>query len=253
MVKYECIRCNYETDRKSRMRLHIHKKTPCPPEKSDVNLIDYEDEILDKKDCKNESKKDLLIKIKKLEEENKNLKEELAKAKQQNIKNLNNIGRDLNNNVYVTINLRPYDDPKLDDDMDDVYEDAWNKKKSVPAFIERLHLNNDLPENHNMCITNLRTKLAKVFTDQGWVTKDQDAFLDEIISNSNRLMDKWVRAKENRKEYENDFIEYLDSVGKKRFDEDTKKDLKLMLYNAYKNGTVDIKSGSKQHTLHDDE
>ena len=65
MVKYECIRCNYETDQKARMKLHIHKKVPCPPEKSDLDVLDYEDEILDRY----ENKQMLFNKIKKLEEE----------------------------------------------------------------------------------------------------------------------------------------------------------------------------------------
>ena len=63
MVQYECIRCNYTTDQKTRMKLHIHKKTPCPPEKSDVDVLDFEDEILNR----TESKKDLLDRIKQLE------------------------------------------------------------------------------------------------------------------------------------------------------------------------------------------
>jgi hypothetical protein len=240
MVKYECIRCNYETDQKARMRLHIHKKIPCPSEKSDLNVLDYEEEIL------NKGEQYLLDKIKKLEAENESLKKQLAE-KPTNINTQNNttIGRD--QNINITIQLRPYNDPQLADDMDDIYEDAWSKKKSIPTFIERLHLNGDMPENHNMCITNLRTKLAKVFTEQGWMTKDQDLLLDEIISNTSRMMDKWVKAKKGRREYENDFIEYLDEIGKKRFNEDTKKELKLMLYDAYKNGMVDIRSGTKQH------
>jgi len=158
-----------------------------------------------------------------------------------------------NNNINIIIQLRPYNDPKLPDDMDDIYEDAWSKKKSIPTFIERLHLNDELPENHNMCITNLKSKLAKVFTEQGWTTRDEDKLLDEIITQSNRLLDKWVKAKKNRKEYENDFIEYLEEVGKKRFNEDTKKELRLMLHDAHKNGTVNIKSRTKPWVPVEDE
>ena len=166
-----------------------------------------------------------------------------------NCEHYNNTNNVINN--FITIQLQPYNDPEL---ADDIYEDAWINKKSIPTFIERLHLNGDLPENHNMCITNMRTKLAKVFTGQGWMTKDEDLLLDEIISNSSHLMDKWVKAKKNRKEYEKDFVEYLDGVGRKKFNEDTRKELKLMLYDAFKNGTVDIRSGTKQHTpLEDDE
>jgi len=152
-------------------------------------------------------------------------------------------------NVYVTIGLRPYNDPKLSDDMDDIYEDAWIKMKSVQTFIERLHLSEDLPENHNICITNLKTKFAKVFTEQGWIIKDQDSLLDEIIINSNRMMDRWVKAKKNRAKYQDAFIDHLEQVGKKKFNTEARNELKMMLYNAWKNGIVDTNSSTKQHTI----
>lgn len=77
MVNYECVRCDYKTDQKCRIRLHIHKKIPCYPVKNDVNVLDYEDEILNK----DESKKALFDKIKKLEDEVKTLKSELKNIK----------------------------------------------------------------------------------------------------------------------------------------------------------------------------
>jgi len=163
-----------------------------------------------------------------------------------NVINQNTINNQ-QNNLSITVQLRPYDDPKMADDMDDIMEDAWGKMKSISTFIERLHLCPDLPENNNMCITNLRTKLAKVFNGKDWVTKDQDAFLNEIIAQSTIFMDKWVKAKKNRKKYEDDFNEYLDTVGRKQFDEDTKRELILLCYDAYSNGIVNIKSSTKKY------
>jgi hypothetical protein len=254
MVHFECPRCNFETDHRSNMKSHIDRKTKCTVIKNDIDLKEFENEILDR----TFEKIYLLSKIKKLELEVETLKKQLAekptKITTQNNTN-NNIGRDQNINTYITIQLRPYNDPKLSDDMDDIYEDAWSKQKSVPTFIERLHLNGDLPENHNMCITNLRTKLAKVFTEQGWVTKDQDQILDEIIKNSNRLLDNWVKAKKRRETYKNDFMSYLEdnNLTSAKVNDDAKKELKLILYDAYKNGMVDIRSGTKQHTQIEDE
>ena len=219
MVLYECPRCDYVCSMKSTMNVHIKRKNPCKFTKLDICLKDHEEQILNRtfnitrcllcnvvfsdkniyNDHKLECDKKILDKIK-------NLEDKLAQRSAQIITDIDGDNNVVNNNIInVTIQLRPYNDPKLADDMDDIYEDAWGKKKSIPTFIERLHLSGDLPENNNMCITNLRTKLAKVFTEQGWMTRDQDLLLDEIISNSSHLMDKWVKAKKNRKEYEKRF------------------------------------------------
>ena len=258
-MEFECSLCQYKSGKKENVKRHISNKC------YDAEILEIEVDIscdfchkefatitsLTRhfKTCK-VKKNSLEAELIKKDEENKLLKDKIKEleAKPTTINN-----NTTNNNINIIIQLRPYNDPRLPDDMDDIYEDAWSKKKSIPTFIERLHLNDELPENHNMCITNLKTKLAKVFTEQGWTTKDEDKLLDEIITQSNRLLDKWVKAKKNRKEYENDFIEYLEEVGKKRFNEDTKKELRLMLHDAHKNGTVNIKSRTKPWVPVEDE
>jgi len=259
MSQYSCSICDYISDRKENIKTHINKKKKCG--EGTAEIIEIKIEITcefcnktysckkaltrhQKASCK-VKKANLEAELAKKEEENKLLREELHEANKKLDEKHTTINNTTNNNINIIIQLRPYNDPRLPDDMDDIYEDAWSKKKSIPTFIERLHLSDEFPENHNMCITNLKTKLAKVFTEQGWTTRDEDKLLDEIITQSNRLLDKWVRAKKNRKEYENDFIEYLEEVGKKRFNEDTKQELRLMLHDAHKNGTVNIKSRTK--------
>ena len=87
---------------------------------------------------------------------------------------------------------------------------------------------------------------AKVFDGDKWETKDQNRVLDEIINSTNNLLEKWMKSdKKRRQRYEQSFIEYMQQEGKKTFDEETKNELKLLLYDSYKNGTVDIKSVSK--------
>jgi len=138
------------------------------------------------------------------------------------------------------------------DYINDIYQEVWRQNKSIPALIENLHLCPELPENNNMCITNLRTNLAKVFTGDRWQTRGLDDLLNEIVDRSNLHLDKWMRANrknEECKKYEDDFINYLEKVGKNKFNEDTKEQLKLALYDAYKNGVVDIKSKMKQSLL----
>jgi len=263
MSEFACSICNYSSNQKQHIKKHISNKIKCGdglPEILEIP-VDINCEFCLKEFTTRPSMKRHLktCKVKKT-----NLEEELSK-KDQKIRELEtklaqkpttiiNDNSTTNNTVNIIIQLRPYNDPKLPDDIDDIYEDAWSKLKSIPLFVERLHLNNDLPENNNICITNLKTKLGKVFTEQGWTTRDQDKLLDQIITQSNYLLDKWVRAKKNRKEkYQNDFIKYLEEIGRKRFDEETRQELKLMLYDAYKNGLVNPKSRTKQYVPVEDD
>ena len=269
MTIYYCPRCGYSTERKGNIRHHISRKTSCPSKFSEVNVEDFVDEILDGKiltfpkfECKKCSKEFKYKKayenhiqlcdnnnsteiIKKFENRIKELESKLEKTA------LTTINNTTNNNTlnYITVQLRPYNDPKLPDDMDDIYEDAWSKKKSLVTFIERLHMSPDLPENHNMCITNLKSKLAKVFTEQGWVTKDEDALLDEIIMHTTHLMDRWVRADPQRRiQYEEEYFDYLERIGHKRINDENKDDIRLLLYDSQKTGIVNIKSNTVKFT-----
>jgi len=258
-MEFACSLCGYQSEWKKHVKTHIGNKNKCGP--GEAEILEIPMEIMCEY-CFREfsTQPNLKRHLRTCKVKQTDLKADLAK-KDAKIKELEGLLAqkptiNITNNVTqnIIIQLRPWNDPKLPDDMDDIYEDAWNQRKSIPLFIERLHLNDELQKNHSLCITNLKTKLAKVFTEQGWITKDQDKFLDEIITQSNRLMDKWVKAKKNRREYENDFVEYLEEVGKKQFNEDTRKELKFMLYDAYKNGMVNPKSRTKEcFPLQDDD
>ena len=45
MVNYNCIRCGYETNDRSKMKSHLSRKTVCKPLLNDVNLDDYKNDI----------------------------------------------------------------------------------------------------------------------------------------------------------------------------------------------------------------
>ena len=49
MVNYKCIRCGYDTNHKSKMNLHLSRKTMCKPILDDIILDDYKQDILNGK------------------------------------------------------------------------------------------------------------------------------------------------------------------------------------------------------------
>lgn len=258
-MEFKCSSCNYVSFHKIDLERHLNKQKKCGENSKIIEVpIEIECEFCNKS-YKNMRYLNQHIKICKVKKSN--IEKELEKVKKQleeankklssiNINSNNTINNTINN---ITIQLRPYDDPKLPDDMDDVYEDAWEKMKSVQTYIERVHFSSEFPENHNMCITNLRTKLAaKVFNGEKWETKDQNKILDEIIKNVVKHMDKWINInKKKREKYRIVFNEYLETEGKSNFDKEMRDELKLLLYDNFKNGTVDIKSTSKPSYIED--
>jgi len=257
-MEFECSVCNYTSSYKSNTERHINKQKKCGENPQIIEVIvkiicEWCNKSYASKD--NLTKHYKICKVKKadMEEELKQVKKELQEANRQLnqaktiVNNSGTINNGTINNTY-NIQLRPYNNPRLPDDMDDIYEDAWQRQKSIQTYIERVHFNTEYPENHNMCITNLRSKLAaKVFNGDQWETKDQDKILDEIIANTNQLLDKWVKSTKKRREhYEKSFIEYMQHESKKEFDNETKNELKILLYDGYKNGLIDIKATTKK-------
>lgn len=252
-MEFKCSICNYTSQFKTTIERHITKQKKCGENPSIIEVpIEIKCEFCNKL---YKTRENLVqhLKICKVKKSNVELELELVKKELADLKrnqasvNITNITNNITNNNNYTIQLKPYNSPVLPDDMDDIYEEAWLKQKSIAAYVERVHFNTDLPENHNMCITNLRTKLAaKVFNGTDWETKDQDKMLDELISNTNIMLERWIRLnRKKRQQFETDFLNYLESAGKKKFDEETKTELKLLLYDNYKNGTVNIKSNTQ--------
>ena len=252
MTAYKCSGCEYTSELKMNVERHINKLNKCSEEKLMINVINgiinctycnkefTTQTILHKheKNCKDKEKANIIEILKKQSEDLKKQSEDLKELKEEikNFRNLTIVKQDTiitNTNTFITVQLRPYNDPKLPDDMDDIYEDAWSKKKSIATFIERIHFNPDLPENHNICITNLKSNLVKVFTEQGWVTIDQDNLLNEIMITTSNLMDKWVNAQKNRQEYKDDYFEYFGQVGHRFITGDNKHELVLLFYNGH--------------------
>jgi hypothetical protein len=247
MVQYTCPRCIFETDHKSKMKVHIERKNPCKCTKLDIEIKDYEKEILDRtfdmtkcvlcntifsdktmyNDHKLECDKQILNKLKELEEENLMLKSQLAIKTSMPI--TNNIDNSTTN-INFNINLYPYNDPNLPD-ADKLYREAIKKIfMSVPKLIELIHFNTDLPENHNICIKNFRSKIAKVYNGKEWKTMDEDKLIDELINTYEGDLENWAEDNPKRMQYIEKYREIKERDGKGKVYKDLKDEVKKLIY-----------------------
>ena len=246
MSEFKCSLCDYTSERKENVFKHINRLNKCRDGEEEPEIIEVPVEI--KCDHCNRSfttrpslKRHLnTCKIKKsnielenerlkmsLEQTTKKLEDALEKSKSAVTNNTNNIDNSTNiqtqNNIII--NITPYNDTNLEG-AEKYYLSALKKMfMSIPYIIEQIHFNTDFPENHNLCIKNYRTKLAKVFNGKEWKTMDEDVVINELIDTYERLLEDWAEDNPKRMQYIEKYKEIKDRDGKSKVYKDEVKKL----------------------------
>lgn len=251
MVLYKCIRCNSEFDHKTHIKAHINRKKICEPIISNLLPKDYEQEILRQIHDINIIKEE---RIKRLENELNILKEELKKSSSStaqtssNTTNINNVNSNNNidnsKNLIVNINITPYNDPNVNNITDD--QRLFFMKKlfmSIPGIIKKIHFDENFPENHNILISNYRTKLSKVFDGYNWITKDEDDVIDDLIYFYERMFEDLADINDEAGKYLKKYKEIKERNGEEKFMNDLRKEIKRTIYDNRK--IIKIKDNKK--------
>jgi hypothetical protein len=102
-------------------------------------------------------------------------------------------------------------------------------------YIEKIHFDESAPQNHNLCLSNIKSKYIYVYEDNDWKLKEKNDIVDTLINKKyNMLNDKCEELEElkliNKKTVNNfeDFCEYYDN---KEAQKTNKTNVTLMLYN----------------------
>jgi len=222
-MPYKCSLCDYTADYKKDILKHFNKKKKCSDKKEEPEIVEIISDITCNRCNKNFANNSCLSRHLKICKHNQ-VSVNNTTTNTTNITNNNNITNNQTIN-YITISLTPYNDPNMEG-MRPYLEAALRKTfLSVPNLIESVHFNNDYPENQNICITNKRTKDAKVFDGKKWKTINKELLLNEIVDTYERELTNY--AEENGKTR---FIkEYNDA--KKRGGANVEKDLKEEVHN----------------------
>ena len=232
MSIFKCSECDYSSNLKFNVKKHCEN----------VNLHETKTEIIkiDSKIgcefCKKEysTKPSLTRHLKSckakeshLIEENRVLREKLAISEALNKKptTINNITNNITNNIKLT----SYNNPNLEG-SEKYFKQALRRLcMAVPNLIENIHFNEKTPENHNLCIKNARTKLARVFNGKRWITMNEDEVLDELVSTYESLLDEY--ATDKSPDYIQSMDEIKDRITEEVFCDNVKIEVKKILYN----------------------
>jgi hypothetical protein len=235
-MEFKCSGCEYKSNLKNNIKRHILSIQQC----SESKVIDLEvcincefckkdfttKPILTRhlKTCKVKKidiEKELAInleKVKELEKENEILKKIASKP---------TIGTQ--NNTQININLSPWNDPRLPDDMEKYYRDAVKKIfLAVPTLIKYIHFNTEFPENHNISITNARTKTAKVYNGKEWESIDEDRLIRTLINDYEHTLEDYAEDKNPR--YLEKIKEIKDRGSEEKIYDDLHNEVKRVIY-----------------------
>ena len=241
MTEYRCSACNYISPRKEYVQKHISRKKSCGPGAKEIIEVPIEIkcEYCNKSfstaktlafHLKNScSRKDDALKerIKKLEEENKLLKA----SKEKNV-TINN-----NDNRVYNIMVVNYDQTSLskisDKDINKILTDA-ESHQIIPRLIKEVHFNPEIPENHNIYISNRNknNKHLQIYRNGHWEIENKANEIDNLINDKETNLSDWIDEKGQKyPEALEKFNEYLDQ----KYDEDVskliKEEVELVLYN----------------------
>jgi hypothetical protein len=259
-MDFVCPRCDYSTDMKSSMKTHINRKKICKCTKDDVIIKDYEESILNKRyiienktipcTCganfinKEEHYKHV-INCKKefdiIKNKNKELEKELELLKlaaNTSVKGNNNTVH--SNNIILNIQLTPYNDPNIENTKKYFKEAIKKAFLSVPTLIERIHFNDELPENKNILISNFRNKIAKVFDGKKWKTMNEDELIDELICVNERALQDFAEEYPENQKYIDKYNEIKERDGEEKVNDDIKIEVKKILYDN--RGMINVKT-----------
>jgi hypothetical protein len=101
-------------------------------------------------------------------------------------------------------------------------------------YVEKVHFDENAPQNHNICLTNLRSKYLSIHDGDKWITKEKNDVIDKlIIKKHNQLADKCEELEEKKEINKNileNFEEFCESFKDKEAQKSIKTDLITMLY-----------------------
>lgn len=102
-------------------------------------------------------------------------------------------------------------------------------------YIEKIHFDESAPQNHNLCLSNMKSKYIYVYENDDWKLKEKNDIIDTLINKKyNMLNDKCEELEElnliNKKTIDN-FEEFCENYDSKEAQKTNKTNVTLMLYN----------------------
>jgi hypothetical protein len=239
-MEFGCSICKYTSYNKQHVIRHFNKKISCGVGLQEIIEIPIEikceycnkkfstkqhlkDHIKNNCKCKDDAKD---AKIKKLEKQLKEFR---------NITNITNI--DNSTNTYNII-LNNYDNTTLDKLTDKLYNKLIKDAEThqiIPRLIKQIHFNQEIPENHNIYLSNRNknNKHLQIHRNGHWEIADKNTEIDNLINDKETNLSDWIGEKGTKYP---EALEKFNEYREQKYESDTikliKEEVELLLYNG---------------------
>ena len=242
IVKMICEICNYMSDNTHNFSRHkCRQKTEfqcntCKKYYKTRKSLNMHNNNRDEK-CKNLLKKsetsenltdvsELQQKVAELLKENEDLKEIIHPV---------NITQNITqNNIVINVTL-PHKKTSIDHLTDaDYFYLLGRSLQSIPLMIEKIHFNENNPENHNIYIPNIKNKFAMLYNGKEWSLHNRDEVIHNLIVDNEMRLEDWLSREDIQEKYPTAFkrFEFFLKLKEKNVNVDKmKEDVLLLLYN----------------------
>ncbi len=137
-------------------------------------------------------------------------------------------------------NITPYNNPNLKN-VEKYYEEVIEKAfMSIPTLIQRIHFNENMPENHNILMSNYHSKVLEVFNGKKWENVDEDKIIDELINTNEKALEEWAEDNIEKMKYIRKYKEIKERDGEEIVNSDLKTEVKKVLYDNRKMVKINI-------------
>lgn len=235
---FSCKYCKRTFKHKSSLSKHIKyscKKNTDEDLKELVRLLNQQNQEMSKQNHEimdELKKKD--IQINKVIQQNNKLQKQIDKLS--NKLKINNIHNTQNNNNTINYNIQLLNHDQTD--YSHLTEKDYMKcihdcNHCVKTLIEKVHFNDNKPENKNIYISNIKNGYVMLYKDNKWQLVDRKAQIDDLYDYNEVVLDTWYRSnKEEHPEIVQSFTRYLKNVEEGNdLINNVKEQILLMLYN----------------------
>jgi hypothetical protein len=239
-----CFFCNNKQSHKNNTYRHIKKH--CKVKKE----LELEIEKITENKNKLINNRELNL----LREENKLLKMNKTENVTKNITINNNINNNtINNNTINTQNNLIVINPFGKEDLSHITIEDYNKYLNgfFPGFIkfiEKVHFDENAPQNKNISITNLRSKYLSVHDGDRWLTQDKNDVIDNLLIKKHNQLAGICEELEEKDKIDkstvDNFEEFCQNYNDIEAKKNTRENVIMMIYDNI-NNVGDIKPKKK--------
>ena len=240
-IKEKQIMCNYCKQifgRQSSLTRHLNER--CKIKKEDTSKKEEIYQVLMKQMEENRKQNEETRKlINELKEENIKLKKEINKNSTINSNNINSNNTNIQQNIikHLNINLVAHGKEDLSFINEERLKTIFYKGfKSIENLTEIVHFDKNRPENHNIYISNIKDTYVMMYDGEDWKLIDREKCLTDIYDEkSDYLVEKFEELEDKLDEQTmKRFVNFLSRKDDDKIIEQTKREIKLILYNNRK-------------------